>query len=151
MAMTAVTIVTKVTAVTRSCSYKECNIYLKSSQVVTAPEKNLSCRRCCWGSLMTYVYTTSVAALQRSVSYSCYNSKSWLLDIAVTIQLLLIISCYRARIAIHVLGVVRQSIKVLAPTRQPLGLTLKQMCLFYKICFPFFVSKFLVRIIPLVK
>ena len=100
---------------------------------------------------MTYAYTTSVGALQRSVSYSCYNSKSWLLDIAVTIQLLLIISCYRARIALHNLGVVRQSIKVLAPTRQPLGLTLKQMCLFYKICFPFFVSKFLVRIVPLVK
>lgn len=47
MAMTAVTIVITVTAVTRSCSYKECNRCLKSIKVVTAPQKiNLSCRRC---------------------------------------------------------------------------------------------------------
>ena len=70
---------------------------------------------------MTYVYTTSVAALQQSVTavttakvgcltlqlqYSCYS-----------------ISCYRAG---KVLGVVRQSIKVLAPTQQPLWLRLNQ-------------------------
>jgi len=75
-----------------------------------------------------------------------YNDQLQLLqqlDIAVTIQLLLIISCYRARIAVHVLGVVRQSIKVLAPTRQPLRLRLKKMYFFYiKFAFPFFVSKF---------
>lgn len=73
---------------------------------------------------MTYVYTTSVAALQQSVTavttakvgcltlqlqYSCYS-----------------ISCYRAGKAVHVLGVVRQSIKVLAPTQQPLWLRLNQ-------------------------
>ena len=93
---------------------------------------------------MTYVYTTSVAALQQSVTavttakvgcltlqlqYSCYS-----------------ISCYRAG---KVLGVVRQSIKVLAPTQQPLWLRLNQpnVSVLKTLLFLFFLS----TIVPLVK
>merc|ERR1719266_957166 len=74
---------------------------------------------------MTFVYTT--------ISYSCYTS--------LTLQLqysCYLISCYRAQKVVHVLGEWSdESIKVLAPTRQPLWPRKTQMFPLCEISFPF--------------
>jgi len=58
-------------------------------------------------------------------SQSCCNRFcKWLFDTAAIVQLLLNQRLEVAQIAIHVLGVVRPSIKIIAPTQQSLRLSL---------------------------
>ena len=111
---------------------------------VTALEGNLICRRC-WGSTMTYVYTTSFAAPQRSVravTTKCYSKilAAWHSSYTTAATRSAVTGLEKPFYVFGVCGplwttVVRQSIKVLAPTCQPRWLRRNQIFLFGKITF----------------
>ena len=132
---------TAVTAVTRSYSFiKECNRCVKICYSSWRKSHLL-----CWGSTMTYVYTTSFAAPQRSVravTTKCYSKilAAWHSSYTTAATRSAVTGLEKPFYVFGVCGplwttVVRQSIKVLAPTCQPRWLRRNQIFLFGKITF----------------
>ena len=133
-----------------SC-HKKLQFYQRMQQMckeqsifVTALEGNLICWHC-WGSTMTYVYTTSFAAPQRSVravTTKCYSKilAAWHSSYTTAATRSAVTGLEKPFYVFGVCGplwttVVRQSIKVLAPTCQPRWLRRNQIFLFGKITF----------------